>query len=78
MNYKNQEFDKVIANINRNILLEDIKHYTSVLKSKGILLLSGIYNQDVPMIKDEASDNNLEYISFIEKHNWVAVRFQKR
>jgi len=75
---KNQEFDIVIANINRNILLDDIKHYTSVLKSNGILLLSGIYNEDVPMIKDEASNNNLEYISFIEKHNWVAVRFKKR
>ncbi len=75
---KNQEFDIIIANINRNILLDDIKHYTSVLKSKGILLLSGIYNEDVPMIKEEASENNLEYISFIEKHNWVAVKFQKR
>ncbi len=75
---KNQEFDIVIANINRNILLDDIKHYTSVLKSKGILLLSGIYDKDIPMIKDEASENNLEYISFIKKHNWVAVRFHKR
>jgi ribosomal protein L11 methyltransferase len=73
-----QEFDIIIANINRNILIDDIKHYSSVLKSKGTLLLSGIYNEDIPMIKDEAFKNDLEYISFIEKHNWVAVRFQKR
>jgi ribosomal protein L11 methyltransferase len=73
-----QEFDIIIANINRNILIDDIKHYASVLKSKGTLLLSGIYNEDIPMIKDEAFKNDLEYISFIEKHNWVAVRFQKR
>lgn len=75
---KNQEFDIVIANINRNILLNDIKHYASVLKPKGTLLLSGIYDKDIPMIKNEASENNLEYISFLEKHKWVAVRFQKR
>ncbi len=75
---KNQEFDIIIANINRNILIDDIKHYASVLKSKGILLLSGIYDKDIPMIKDEASENNLEYISFIEKHSWVATRFQKK
>jgi len=74
----NQQFDVIIANINRNILMNDIKHYNKVLKKSGILLLSGIYNIDLYMIKDESKDNNLEYISHIEKNNWVAAKFIKK
>lgn len=74
----NQQFDIVIANINRNILLNDIKHYSKVLKSGGTLLLSGIYDIDIPMIKEETFTNNIEYINHIEKHNWVAARFIKK
>ncbi|MBI9053378.1 MAG: 50S ribosomal protein L11 methyltransferase [Bacteroidales bacterium] len=72
-----QQFDVIIANINRNILLEDIKHYSKVLKSGGTLLLSGIYDKDLTLIKTETSENNLEYISYIEKNSWVAARFTK-
>ena len=74
---KNQEFDIIIANINRNILMDDIKPYSKVLKAGGTLLLSGIYDKDLEMIKNEASENTLELISFIEKHSWVAAKFQK-
>lgn len=73
-----QSFDIIIANINRNILMDDIKHYSKVLKANGILLLSGIYTEDLKMIKEEALTNNLEFISFKEKHNWVAARFTKK
>ena len=74
----NQQFDIIIANINRNILLEDIKHYSKVLKQEGTLLLSGLYIQDLPLIKDEASAQQLEYINYIEKHNWIAANFFKK
>ena len=75
---KNQKFDIIVANINRNILMDDIKHYSAVLNSNGILLLSGIYDKDMPMIRDVTSENNLDYISHIEKHSWVAVKFHKK
>lgn len=74
----NQKFDIIIANINRNILLDDIKHYSKVLQSGGTLLLSGIYDKDLPMIKEETEANNLEYVSFIEKNSWIAARFNKK
>lgn len=74
----NQQFDLIIANINRNILLEDIKHYAHVLKSGGILLLSGLYDKDLSMIRNEAFDHNIDYISHYEKHNWIAGKFLKK
>lgn len=74
----NQQFDIVIANINRNILLEDIKHYAKVLKAGGTLLLSGLYEKDLPMIKEETTANNIEYISYYEKHDWIAAKFYKK
>jgi len=74
----NQQFDTVIANINRNILMDDIKHYSKVLKKGGTLLLSGLYDTDLPLIKTETSENNLEYISFIEKNSWISAMFTKK
>ena len=75
---QNQQFDIIIANINRNILMDDIKHYSKVLKQGGILLLSGLYDKDLSMIKNETMANNIKYISHYEKHNWVAARFCKK
>ncbi|MCG8412560.1 MAG: 50S ribosomal protein L11 methyltransferase [Bacteroidales bacterium] len=73
----NQQFDVIIANINRNILMDDIKNYAKVLKSGGVLLLSGLYDKDLPMIKTETDTNRLDYISHIEKNSWIAARFTK-
>lgn len=73
-----QAFDIIIANINRNILMDDIKNYAKVLKTKGILLLSGLYDKDLPMIKEEAEYNKLDYISFQDKRNWIAAKFIKK
>lgn len=73
-----QKFDIIVANINRNILLDDIRHYSKVLKKGGTLLLSGLYDKDLSMIKTEALENNIEYMSHFEKHNWVAAQFYKQ
>ncbi len=75
---QNQEFNIIIANINRNILMDDIRHYSKVLQKGGTLLLSGLYDKDLPMIKNEARENNIEYISHYEKHNWIAAQFYKK
>lgn len=73
-----QQFDTVIANINRNILLEDIKHYAKVLKTEGTLLLSGLYEKDLQMIKEEAASNGITFESFLEKRSWIAAKFVKK
>ncbi len=74
----NQKFDIIIANINRNILMDDIKHYSKVLKQNGTLLLSGLYDKDLSMIKEEAAEHDIEYVNHLEKHSWVAAEFYKK
>jgi len=74
---KNMKFDVIIANINRNILLNDIRFYADSLNNKGILLMSGFYEQDIPFIKEESEKYNLRFDRYISKNNWVAIRFVK-
>ncbi|MDR1161127.1 MAG: 50S ribosomal protein L11 methyltransferase [Tannerellaceae bacterium] len=70
------KFDVVLANINRNILLNDIKAYASCMKKEACLLMSGFYKEDIPLIEDECKRNGLSVVSYSEKNNWVAVKTQ--
>lgn len=71
-------FDVVLANINRNILLDDMDAYADHLNPGGILLLSGIYLSDSEMIKSKASSLGLSFITLQEKNNWISMRFLKQ
>ena len=71
-----RHFDFIIANINRNILLRDMPYYVKSLNKKGSLLMSGFFNEDIPMIEAEANRLGLKKISVKEKNNWVAVLFK--
>ena len=73
----NKKYDVIIANINRNILLMDMKVYTDCLNEKGILLLSGFYAEDMPIIDKEVSKYNLKLENFIQRNNWVALKYNK-
>ncbi|QTE23759.1 50S ribosomal protein L11 methyltransferase [Polaribacter cellanae] len=73
----NKKYDIIIANINRNILLMDIKVYTNCLNEKGILLLSGFYQEDIPIIDAEVSKYGLTLDTSIERNNWVALKYIK-
>jgi ribosomal protein L11 methyltransferase len=70
-----EQYDIILANINRNILLEDISKYVNVLKKEGILLLSGFYNNDLTIINEECSKHYLKKLSVKEDNNWVAVAY---
>ena len=72
-----KKYDTIIANINRNILLEDIGTYSKCLESGGELYLSGFYEADIPIIREECEKHGLKYIEFLEREDWVAVRFLK-
>ena len=74
---KGLRFDVIIANINRNILLNDIKAYADCLDNGGELYMSGFYKEDIPLIEAEANRNNLKLNYFVEKNNWVAVKTTK-
>lgn len=71
-------FDVVIANINRNILLNDMKHYIARMNPGAILLMSGFYIEDIPAIREEAERNGLRFVHHREKNRWAAVKFQKK
>lgn len=70
-------FDIILANINRNILLEDMKLYVPKLNHKGYLFMSGFYLQDLPLIRQEAERLGLVYQNYLEDKNWIAVSFYK-
>lgn len=72
------QYDVILANINRNILLADMSAYVSVLKQEGELYLSGFYEKDIPVIREKAESLDLAYMSYKMRNNWVAVRFSKK
>lgn len=73
---KSKKFDIIIANINRNILIQDIPTYATCLNANGLLFLSGFYNNDVPMIQEVCADYNLSLESQISRNDWVALKFK--
>lgn len=68
-------YDVIIANINRNILLEDIPVYANCLNEQGMLYLSGFYKDDIPKIQERCEEFSLKFIENLEKNLWVAVKF---
>jgi ribosomal protein L11 methyltransferase len=73
-----EKYDTILANINRNILLDQIPRYSEVLKTDGELYLSGFYEQpDLDIIMDEARKYGLKYIIHKNNSDWVAAKFVK-
>lgn len=73
----NKNFDVIIANINRNILIKDMQYYTKCLVENGVLLLSGFYKEDIPIIDNEVAKYGLKLSNTIERNNWVALKYVK-
>ena len=71
------KYEVIIANINRNILLNDMETYTNCLEAKGILLLSGFYKEDIPTIDAEVSKYGLTLEKTLERNNWVSLKYIK-
>lgn len=72
---KNQKYDVIIANINRNILMMDIPKYTACLHKGGILLVSGFYLEDLKLITEKCKEVGLQFEKNLEKNNWVAAKY---
>lgn len=72
---KMQKFDVIIANINRNILLSDMSKYVGCLNSRGLLLLSGFYLEDVEKIGQKAEELGLELENEKERNRWVGLKY---
>ena len=74
---KGKQYDLIIANINRNILLNDMQHYVDCLNPKGTLLLSGFYEEDIPVIDASCTEKGLTYIKKLQRNNWVSLKYEK-
>lgn len=72
-----KSYDIILANINRNILLNDMKAYADCLNEEGLILFSGFYTEDLEMIKESAESNGMYYQHHQHKNNWVVAAFKK-
>ena len=72
------KYDILLANINRNILIEDIPTYSRSLKNNGLLIVSGFYTEDLPMISAVASGSGFELIKSDSIDNWCCAQYRKR
>ena len=72
----NETFDVILANINRNILLDQMETYAQHLSSNGLLFLSGFYeNPDLEMLKAEAGKYGLQFLERKKTQDWVSAKF---
>ncbi len=73
-----EQFQLILANINRNILLSDIPAYAKALSPAGLFLVSGFYIEDLPVIKEKCQEVGLSFLSHIERNHWVSAKFQQK
>ena len=72
---KGRTYDIILANINRNILLQDMETYISCLNEGGLLFLSGFYVEDISIIKECAESFMLKFKEKLERNHWVSLKF---
>jgi len=72
-----RKYDVFIANINRNILLQDMEVYSNNIEKGGSLFLSGFYTEDLPLITETCNKYGLTFVENKEKNNWIAAKFVK-
>lgn len=70
-------FDIILANINKNVLLDELEIYASLLKEGGYLLLSGFYTEDIQDLTDHCKSLDLDLLSQESKDNWAALVMKK-
>lgn len=72
---KNKKYDLIIANINRNILLNDMQQFVDCLNKNGMLLLSGFYTEDIPFIDASCVEKGLTFVKKLERNNWTSLKY---
>ena len=70
-----KKYDLIIANINRNILLNDMQVYVNCLNAGGTILFSGFYNEDIPFIDASCTEKGLTFVKKLERNNWVSLKY---
>jgi ribosomal protein L11 methyltransferase len=70
--------DIILANINKNILLEEMEQYASYLNTNGQLLLSGFYEEDIPDLTEKAAAFGLQPVTSNTREQWASLLLQKQ
>ena len=63
----------ILANINRNVLLEDMGAYTQVLSPDGLIAFSGFFTGDVPLMTEHIESHGLEVVKVLEREGWACI-----
>ena len=71
------QFDVVLANINRNILLNDMEAFVGKMAPHSTLLLSGFYEQDIPMLEEKAASLGLKKQTQQHDGDWACLMFMR-
>ena len=69
-------FELVMANINRNILLQDMEHFVNVLRTGGTLILSGFYKSDCALLESKAQTLGLTHTRTLTDGEWACMVFK--
>lgn len=72
-----KNFDVILANINRNVLLQDMQKYAARLRTGGVLFLSGFYEKDIPKIQEAVVQAGLRNCEKFVANEWTLLRLQK-
>lgn len=75
---KAEEFDVILANINLNILMADMRAYAHVLAPAGTIIFSGFYKRDLETLANEAFKNGLLYVEHMQREDWTSAVFVKQ
>jgi len=70
-----ERYDFIFANINRNILLNDIPTYAACMNPGASLFMSGFYEEDLVVISDACRKQSLKPVDYKKDNNWVAAQF---
>ncbi|MDD2436243.1 MAG: 50S ribosomal protein L11 methyltransferase [Massilibacteroides sp.] len=73
-----EHFDLILANINRNILLQNMQNYAAALNPEGLLYLSGFYTEDVPILETEIQKQGLKLVNQKESNHWCLLACASR
>jgi len=76
-NIPQEKFDCILANINRNVLLEDIPKYFNYQSQNGLLFLSGFLQNDLESIQNMLASLGYANVHKIVENDWVAAVFQR-
>jgi ribosomal protein L11 methyltransferase len=69
-------FDIILANINRNVILDNLLNLSKRLNKGGTILLSGLLKEDEEVVRPACENHSLVFVSREERNNWICIKFE--